>query len=185
MEETPSGPPVMRQVACSGSLKDFQLESLKTTIPKEYLKGCGACQFTIGAMYEFLANARTIRALLPSVKKACSSCNSAEEIAKCEALVETHGVAFYQDVLRQASPYKWWAGREEEEGGDGGGGDARVARECTMTAVPPPAELVCSRGVGRHAHGSHARAHNADMMSAIFCCARKRLICDGQLGVEP
>jgi hypothetical protein len=88
-------------------LKDFQLESLKTTIPKEYLKGCGACQFTIGAMYEFLANARTIRALLPAVKKACSSCNSAEEIAKCEALVETHGVAFYQDVLRQASPYKW------------------------------------------------------------------------------
>merc|ERR1712226_567786 len=81
--------------------------NLKTSIPTAYLEGCGACQFTMGAMYEFLSNARTVRALLPAIKKSCSSCNSAEEITKCEALVENHGVAFYQDVLRQASPYKW------------------------------------------------------------------------------
>merc|ERR1712226_481099 len=81
--------------------------NLKTSIPTAYLEGCGACQFTMGAMYEFLSNARTVRALLPAIKKSCSSCNSAEEITKCEALVENHGVAFYQDVLREASPFKW------------------------------------------------------------------------------
>jgi len=80
---------------------------LKTTIPTAYLEGCGACQFTMGAMYEFLSSTRTVRALLPAIKKSCSSCNDAEEIGKCEALVENHGVAFYQDVLRQASGFKW------------------------------------------------------------------------------
>ena len=38
---------------------------------------------------------------------------------------------------------------------------------------------------GRHAHGSHARAH-ADMMSAIFLLrAKGRLICDGQHTSRP
>merc|ERR1712226_703232 len=40
--------------------------NLKTSIPTAYLEGCGACQFTMGAMYEFLSNARTVRALLPA-----------------------------------------------------------------------------------------------------------------------
>jgi hypothetical protein len=101
------------------SNKDFQMlkeaipneygdfPPLKTSIPVSYLEGCGACQFTMGAMYEFLSSTRTVRALLPAIKKSCSSCNSADEIIKCEALVENHGVAFYQDVLRQSSAFKW------------------------------------------------------------------------------
>jgi len=84
-----------------------EYDPLQTTIPTSYLKGCGACQFTMGALYEFLSNSRTVRALLPAVKKSCQSCNSAEEITKCEELVENHGVAFYQDVLRQSSPMVW------------------------------------------------------------------------------
>lgn len=84
-----------------------EYDPLSTTIPTSYLKGCGACQFTLGALYEFLSNSRTVRALLPAIKKSCRSCNSAEEITKCESLVENHGVSFYQDVLRQASPQVW------------------------------------------------------------------------------
>jgi len=76
-------------------------------IETKYLKGCAACQFTLGALFEFMSNPRTIRTLLPAVKQACNNCNSPDEIQKCQEFVEMHGVAFYQDVLRQGMPSKW------------------------------------------------------------------------------
>jgi len=41
------------------------------------------------------------------VKQACNNCNSPDEVQKCQDFVEMHGVAFYQDVLRQGMPSKW------------------------------------------------------------------------------
>jgi hypothetical protein len=76
-------------------------------IETKYLKGCSACQFAIGALFEFMSNPRTIRTVLPAVKQACANCNNPEEIQKCQDFVETHGVAFYQDVIRQGMPSKW------------------------------------------------------------------------------
>lgn len=85
----------------------YGLQSNTVPQPENVMKACSACQFTIGALYEFLSAPRTIRTILPQVKNACAKCNSAEEIAKCQEFVETHGVAFYQDVVRQGMPSKW------------------------------------------------------------------------------
>lgn len=87
--------------------KNYGLQGNHLPIESKFLKGCAACQFTIGALFEFLSNPRTIRTILPTVKAACRNCNSPEEIAKCEDFVEIHGVAFYQDVIRQGMPSKW------------------------------------------------------------------------------
>lgn len=76
-------------------------------IETKYLKGCAACQFTVGGLFEFMSNPRTMRSILPAVKESCKNCNSPQEIVKCEAFVEEHGVAFYQDVIRQGLPSKW------------------------------------------------------------------------------
>jgi len=95
--------------ANSGSNLDtnsFNLQGNHLPIENKYLKGCAACQFTIGALFEFMSNPRTIRTILPAVKNACSACNSPDEVQKCQDL-ETQGVAFYQDVIRQGMPSKW------------------------------------------------------------------------------
>eukprot|EP00300_Choanocystis_sp_HF-7_P041102 c7735_g1_i1.p1 GENE.c7735_g1_i1~~c7735_g1_i1.p1 ORF type:complete len:509 (+),score=133.32 c7735_g1_i1:39-1565(+) len=85
----------------------YNFQENKLPIEMQFLKGCAACQFAIGAMFEFLNNPRTIRTLLPSVKHACHSCNNPDEVLKCENLVEMHGVSFYRDVVRQATAQKW------------------------------------------------------------------------------
>lgn len=87
--------------------KTYKFQENKLPIETQFLKGCASCQFAIGALYEFLNNPRTIRTLLPTVKHACSSCNSPDEVSKCEELVERHGVAFYRDVVRQGTAQKW------------------------------------------------------------------------------
>jgi hypothetical protein len=76
-------------------------------IETKYLKGCAACQFTVGSLFEFMSSPRTIRAILPVIKDSCKNCNSPSEVAKCQEFVETQGVAFYQDVVRQGLPSKW------------------------------------------------------------------------------
>jgi len=85
----------------------FGFQGNHLPIETKYLKGCAACQFTVGALFEFMSNPRTIRTLLPAVKQACDHCNSPDEVQKCEEFIEVHGVAFYQDVLRQGMPSKW------------------------------------------------------------------------------
>lgn len=71
-------------------------------------------------------------------------------------------------------PPSRWAGREEE------GGGWRRRRDESRSRV-----YYAAGADGRHAHGSHARAH-ADMMSAIFLLrAKGRLICDGQHTSRP
>lgn len=87
--------------------KKHVLQANHLPIESKYLKGCAACQFTIGGLYEFLSNPRTIRTILPAVKEACKNCNSPEEVAKCQEFVEVHGVSFYTDVVSQGSPSKW------------------------------------------------------------------------------
>lgn len=87
--------------------KTYNFQDKKLPIDDQWLKGCASCQFTIGGLFEFMSNPRTARTILPAVKKACTHCNSAEEVQKCQDFVEHHGVAFYQDVVRQGSPSKW------------------------------------------------------------------------------
>jgi len=87
--------------------KNYQFLGRALPISDTYLKGCAGCQFTIGALFEFMSDPRTARTVLPAVKKACDNCNNAVEVEKCKEFVENHGVAFYQDVVRQGSPTKW------------------------------------------------------------------------------
>jgi hypothetical protein len=87
--------------------KAYGLQGNHLPIETKFLKGCAACQFTIGALFEFLSNPRTIRTILPTIKASCKNCNSPDEVVKCEEFIEIHGVAFYQDVLRQGMPSKW------------------------------------------------------------------------------
>jgi len=86
---------------------NYAFQSNQLPIDPTWLKGCAACQFTIGSLYEFLSNPRTIRTILPVIKQACNNCNNADEIQKCQSFVENQGVAFYQDVIRQGQPSKW------------------------------------------------------------------------------
>eukprot|EP00298_Acanthocystis_sp_HF-20_P011348 c19348_g2_i1.p1 GENE.c19348_g2_i1~~c19348_g2_i1.p1 ORF type:complete len:517 (+),score=178.59 c19348_g2_i1:34-1551(+) len=87
--------------------KTYAFQENHLPIAQTWLKGCAACQFTIGALYEFLSNPRTIRTILPVIKKSCENCNNADEVVKCQDFVENQGVAFYQDVIRQGQPSKW------------------------------------------------------------------------------
>jgi len=87
--------------------KNYGLQPNSLPQDLKSVKACAACQFAVGSLFEFLSNPRTIRTILPQVKKACGNCNSAEEVAKCEEFVEMHGVSFYQDVVKQATPSKW------------------------------------------------------------------------------
>jgi len=86
---------------------NFSMLGNHLPIETKYLKGCAACQFAVGALFEFMSNPRTIRTILPQVKAACNNCNSPDEVAKCQEFVEVQGVAFYQDVIRQGMPSKW------------------------------------------------------------------------------
>jgi len=87
--------------------KNYGLQGNHLPIETKFLKGCAACQFAVGGIFEFMSNPRTIRTLLPAVKQACNNCNNPEEVQKCQDFIEVHGVAFYQDVLRQGIPSKW------------------------------------------------------------------------------
>jgi hypothetical protein len=87
--------------------KNYGLQANSLPQDIKSVKACAACQFAIGSLFEFLSNPRTIRTILPQVKKACGNCNNAEEVSKCEEFVENHGVSFYQDVVKQATPSKW------------------------------------------------------------------------------
>lgn len=87
--------------------KKHLLQGNHLPIETKFLKGCAACQFTVGGLFEFMSNPRTIRTILPAIKEACKNCNSPDEVSKCEEFVEVHGVAFYQDVIRQGMPSKW------------------------------------------------------------------------------
>jgi len=87
--------------------KNYGLQPNSLPQDIKLVKACAACQFAIGSLFEFLSNPRTMRTILPQIKKACGNCNSPEEVTKCEEFVEMHGVSFYQDVVKQATPSKW------------------------------------------------------------------------------